>query len=154
QERDRPYSDKRLDACYDVGAARFRWSEARNRPRDSGRYRRGVGMASVMWGAGGGPPAYAHVRLNRDGSVEVLTGSQDLGTGSRTRLAQIAAEELGADVANVRTVLGDTERLPYAPNSWGSITTASVGPAVRVAAADARETLFEAAAAMMNVAPG
>jgi xanthine dehydrogenase YagR molybdenum-binding subunit len=108
-------------------------------------------MAGVVWGAGGGPPAYASVRLNRDGSVDVLTGAQDLGTGSRTIMAQLAAEELGASVQAVRTVLGDTERLPYAPNSWGSITTASVGPAVRVAAAELRGSVLEAAAAFMDV---
>ena len=68
-------------------------------------------MASLIWGAGGGPPAYATVRLNRDGTVEVLTGAQDLGTGARTVLAQIAAEVLGAKIGDVRTVLGDTERL-------------------------------------------
>ena len=111
-------------------------------------------MASQIWGAGGGPPAYATVRINRDASIEVLTGAQDLGTGSRTVLAQIAAEALGARVDDVRTVLGDTERLPYAPNSWGSITTASVGPAVRVAAIEARERLLEAAAGMLDVDPG
>src|SRR5207253_1931369 len=83
-------------------------------------------MASLTWGAGGGPPAYATVRINRDGSIEVLTGAQDLGTGARTVFAQIAAEVLGARVDDVRTVLGDTERLPFASNSWGSITTASV----------------------------
>ena len=93
------------------------------------RLRRGRGCASICWPAGGGPPAYATVRLNPDGTVDVLTGSQDLGTGARTVLAQIAAEALGASVADVRTVLGDTERLPYTGNSWGSQTTASVGPA-------------------------
>jgi xanthine dehydrogenase YagR molybdenum-binding subunit len=107
-------------------------------------------MASVTWGAGGGPPAYATVRLNRDGTVDVLTGSQDLGTGSRTILAQIAAEQIGAKIESVRTVLGDTERLPYAPNSWGSITTASVGPAVRVAAEEARRALFDAASGFLG----
>src|SRR5688572_6994232 len=107
-------------------------------------------MASVAWGAGGGPPAYATVRLNRDGTVDVLTGSQDLGTGSRTILAQIAAEQIGARVEHVRAILGDTERLPYAPNSWGSITTASVGPAVRVAAEEARRALFDAAAGFLG----
>src|SRR5439155_2992711 len=106
--------------------------------------------SSIVWGAGGGPPAYADVRLNGDGSIDVLTGSQDLGTGSRTTHAQIVAETLGARIDDVRTVLGDTERLPYAPNSWGSITTASVGPAVRVAALEARHRLLEAAAGMLD----
>ncbi|MGH7615761.1 MAG: xanthine dehydrogenase family protein molybdopterin-binding subunit [Gemmatimonadaceae bacterium] len=155
QDKSRPYSHKVLDECYTQGAERFGWAKARAASRDtSARVRRGVGMASVIWGAGGGPPAYATVRVNRDGTVEVLTGAQDLGTGARTVLAQIAAEVLGARLGDVRTVLGDTERLPYASNSWGSITTASVGPAVRAAAEEAREALFDAAAGMLDSEPG
>lgn len=179
QEKDRRYSDKKLDECYRLGAERFGWSArgARARaphadaasPRDplgsddrlrgapalapplSPRYKRGRGMSSIVWGAGGGPPAYATVRMNPDGTIEVLTGSQDLGTGARTVLAQIAAEAIGANINDVRTVLGDTERLPYTGNSWGSQTTASVGPAVRMAAEDARRKLFEAASHLLGV---
>jgi xanthine dehydrogenase YagR molybdenum-binding subunit len=163
QEKDRRYSQKKLDECYRLGAERFGWKqlaahgsrladEAR-KPQTESRYRRGMGMASVAWGAGGGPPAYASVRLNPDGAVDVLTGTQDLGTGARTVLAQIAAEALGANISDVRTVLGDTERLPYTGNSWGSQTTASVGPAVRMAAEDARAKLFDAAAQLLGVEP-
>ncbi|MCC6931028.1 MAG: xanthine dehydrogenase family protein molybdopterin-binding subunit [Gemmatimonadaceae bacterium] len=112
--------------------------------------RRGVGMAACVWGAGGGPPAYATVRLNNDASVDVLSGTQDLGTGSRTVLAQVAAESLGARLDDVRVILGDTERTPYAGNSWGSMTTASVGPAVRAAAEEARQKLLEAASEMLE----
>lgn len=151
QSKSRPYSAKHLDQCYTRGAERFGWSERESqRANNTPRLRRGFGMAACTWGAGGGPPAYATVRLNRDGTVEVLTGAQDLGTGSRTVMAQIAAETLGARIDDVRTVLGDTERLPFASNSWGSITTASVGPAVRAAAEEARDRLFEAAAAMLD----
>lgn len=181
QEKNRRYSAKRLDECYRAGAERFGWDtfsagaarRLRSRPalragfagrtaeggrapiRATGagenRYRRGRGMASVSWGAGGGPPAYAAVRVNPDGTVEVLTGSQDLGTGARTVFTQIAAEAIGADVADVSTILGDTERLPYTGNSWGSQTTASVGPAVRMAAEEARKTLLQAASALLDV---
>ena len=154
QDKNRRYSAKHLDECYTRGAERFGWSRARSQKRDeNARVRRGVGMASIVWGAGGGPPAYATVRINGDGSIEVLTGAQDLGTGARTVMAQIAAEVLGAKIEDVRTVLGDTERLPFASNSWGSITTASVGPAVRVAAEEARDALFEAAAGMLDTKP-
>ncbi|HVX42044.1 MAG TPA: xanthine dehydrogenase family protein molybdopterin-binding subunit, partial [Gemmatimonadaceae bacterium] len=154
QDKKRAYSSKRLDECYRQGAQRFGWGRARTMPRDTGsRFRRGVGMASLTWGAGGGPPAYATVRINRDGSVEVLTGAQDLGTGARTVFAQVAAEVLGASIDTVRTVLGDTERLPFASNSWGSITTASVAPAVRVAAEEARDSLYEAASGVLGAEP-
>jgi CO/xanthine dehydrogenase Mo-binding subunit len=148
QDKNRPYSDKRLDECYRLGAERFGW-KAYSAPAES-RFKRGRGMASICWGAGGGPPAYATVRMNPDGTIDVLTGSQDLGTGARTVLAQIAAEAIGANVLDVRTVLGDTERLPYTSNSWGSQTTASVGPAVRMAAEDARARLLEAASQMLD----
>jgi xanthine dehydrogenase YagR molybdenum-binding subunit len=116
------------------------------------RFRRGIGMAAQVWGAGGGPPAYALVRLESDGSASVLTGSQDLGTGSRTVFAQVAAEVLALPVAQVRTILGDTERLPYTGNSWGSMTTPSVAPAVRMAAEDALAQAREAAAQLLDVA--
>ena len=155
QEKDRDYSNKRLDACYTEGARRFGWGKARTRERPgaTSRLRRGVGMASVTWGAGGGPPAYATVRINQDGTIDVLTGAQDLGTGARTVLAQIAAEALGARIDDVRTALGDTDRSPFASNAWGSATTASVGPAVRVAAEEARDALFEAAAGLLGAKP-
>ncbi len=68
-------------------------------------------------------------------------------------LSQIAAEALGASLDSVRAIIGDTESLPYTGNSWGSMTTASVGPAARMAAEDARRQLFEAAAAMLDTTP-
>ena len=159
QEKDRPYSSNQLRECYRQGAERFGWGMARA-PRSQGReadtrteLRRGVGVAAQVWNAGGGPPAYALVKLNSDGSADVLTGTQDLGTGSRTILTQVAAESLGATLAGVRVVIGDTERTPYTGNSWGSMTTPSVAPAVRMAAEDARRQLLEAAAQMLDVAP-
>ena len=72
-------------------------------------------------------PAYAWVRINFDGTVEVITGSQDIGTGTRTVMAQIAAEELGLKPEEVTVHLGDTETGPYDPVSWGSMTISSVG---------------------------
>ena len=60
-----------------------------------GHLRRGVGMASQLWGGDGGPPAQAIAKLLPDGTAVILTGTQDIGTGTRTVLAQIAAEELG-----------------------------------------------------------
>ncbi|MGQ0537455.1 MAG: xanthine dehydrogenase family protein molybdopterin-binding subunit, partial [Gemmatimonadaceae bacterium] len=80
----------------------------------------------------------------------VLCGTQDLGTGARTVLGQIAAESLGAALNHVRVVLGDTERTPYAGNSWGSMTTPSAGPAVRMAAVEAGAKLLEAAAQFLE----
>ncbi len=150
EKKRRPFSSNTLRQCYDRGAELFDW----HAPRTShGRWKRGKGMAAQIWGAGGGPPAYAIVKINGDGSADVLTGTQDLGTGARTILAQIAAEALGARLADVRIVLGDTERTPYTGPSWGSMTTASVGPAVRAAAEDALRQLIEAASEVLDVPP-
>ena len=158
EEKDRPYSSNQLRRCYVEGAARFGWGgrgarDARREARGAGRGARGFGVASQVWPAGGGPPAYAQVRINSDGMVDVLSGTQDLGTGVRTVLAQIGAESLGAKVSHVRVVLGDTERTPYAPPSWGSMTTPSVGPAVHMAAEEARGKLLEAAGEILGCDP-
>jgi xanthine dehydrogenase YagR molybdenum-binding subunit len=152
QRANRPYTGNRLDECYAEGMRRFGWSSTVHRlPSTVSHVRRGVGVAAQTWPTGGGPPSYANVRINSDGSIDVLAGTQDLGTGARTILAQIAAEALGARLDTVRAVIGDTERLPYTGNSWGSMTTPSVGPAVRMAAEDAKTQLLEAAAQMLGV---
>lgn len=157
QKKDRPYTGNRLDECYVEGARRIGWSDWRSagspKRTVSGKphLRRGVGVAAQVWSTGGGPPSYATLRLNTDGTADVLAGSQDLGTGTRTILAQVAAEALGHELARVRAVIGDTASGPYAGNSWGSMTVASLTPAVRMAAEDARRALLEAAAGMLNV---
>jgi xanthine dehydrogenase YagR molybdenum-binding subunit len=152
--QNRPYSGNRLLDCYREGAKAFGWSDATSRkPEVGSRKRVGRGVAAQVWPTGGGPPAYALVRLNPDASVDVLAGTQDLGTGARTVLSQVAAESLGARLSDVRAIIGDTGSLPYTGNSWGSMTTASVGPAVRMAAEDARRQLFEAAATMLDATP-
>jgi xanthine dehydrogenase YagR molybdenum-binding subunit len=152
ERANREFSGNRLDECYAEGMKRFGWHSAVRRPPSAvSRVKRGIGVAAQTWPTGGGPPSYAHVRINSDGSVDVLAGTQDLGTGSRTILAQIAAEALGARFDTVRAVIGDTERLPYTGNSWGSMTTPSVGPAVRMAAEDARRQLLEAAAQLLDL---
>jgi CO/xanthine dehydrogenase Mo-binding subunit len=76
----------------------------------------------------------------------VITAMQDIGTGTRTAMAQIAAEELGLPLDRVRVELGDTARGPFATLSAGSSTTPSMGPAVRAAAADAKRQILEIAA--------
>jgi CO/xanthine dehydrogenase Mo-binding subunit len=97
------------------------------------------------------PPAYALVKINPDGTATVITGTQDIGTGTRTVLAQIAAEELGFALEKISVELGDTQTGPYAPLSAGSMTVASVGPAVRLAAHEARQQLLDVAAQVLEV---
>lgn len=160
ERANREFSGNRLDECYAEGMKRFGWPSAlrpvpsavASPPAHNSPYlRRGRGVAAQTWPTGGGPPSYATVRINSDGSVDVLAGTQDLGTGARTILAQIAAEALGARLDTVRAVIGDTERLPYTGNSWGSMTTPSVGPAVRMAAEEAKAHLLEAAAQLLDM---
>ena len=92
------------------------------------------------------PPSYAWVRVGADARVAVVTAMQDIGTGSATAMAQIAAEELGLPIDHVEVSLGDTARGPYATISAGSSTIPSMGPAVRSAAADAARQIIEIAA--------
>jgi CO/xanthine dehydrogenase Mo-binding subunit len=146
------YSDKHLIECYRIGAAEIGWPRRRKSGGIRGsapHRRRGIGMATQIWGGGGGPPAYATVHVNPDGTVVLTTGSQDIGTGTRTVLAQICADELGVELDDVQVRLGDTDN-PYGPISAGSLTTASVGPAVRIAARDAKEQLLGAAAGVLE----
>ncbi|MGE3595814.1 MAG: xanthine dehydrogenase family protein molybdopterin-binding subunit, partial [Dehalococcoidia bacterium] len=153
QQKDLPYSTPdSLRLCYERAAAAFDW-RGYQKPAAQGSKQRGIGMAAHDWGGSGYPPGYAWVNLNADGSVEVITGTQDIGTGTRTGLTQIAAEELTLPPERISLSLGDTAYGPYAPVSSGSATQATIGPAVRAAAADARQQLLEAAAAMLEVEP-
>jgi xanthine dehydrogenase YagR molybdenum-binding subunit len=146
-----PYTLKGLRESYQRGAERFGWAERDKRRTDQAVVRRGFGMASQIWGGGGGPPANAMVKLLPDGSVEVLAGVQDLGTGTKTVIAQVAAEELGLPLSAIRVVIGDTRSTPFGPGSGGSVTLASITPAVREAAYDARRQLVELAAFMLDL---
>jgi CO/xanthine dehydrogenase Mo-binding subunit len=141
----RPFSSKNLLECYT--RAQQHW-ERRGEVRASseGPWKRGVGLASQIWYGGGGPPSYAWVRVGAHGRAVVVTAMQDIGTGSATAMAQIAAEELGLPVDHVDVSLGDTARGPYASISAGSSTIPSMGPAVRAAAADAARQIIEIAA--------
>ncbi len=140
-----PFSSKNLAECYE--RAQKHWDRRLDvRARSDATWRRGVGMASQIWYGGGGPPSYAWTRVGSDGRIAVVTAMQDIGTGTRTAMAQIAAEELGVPLNRVEVALGDTARGPYATLSAGSSTTPSIGPAVRAAAADAKRQILEIAA--------
>ena len=140
----RPFSSKKLAECY--RRAEPHWERRDEvRSKGEGAWKYGVGLASQIWYGGGGPPSYAWIRIGADAHVQVVTAMQDIGTGTRTAMAQIAAEELGVPLENVRVSLGDSARGPYASISAGSSTVPSMGPAVRSAAADAKRQLLEIA---------
>ena len=135
-----------------VGAARIGWDRRRAAGADSGLIKRGLGMAQSYWGANVQTNAACEVRIFRDGSVEVLSSVQDIGTGVGTVLAQVVAEELGLRPEDVTVRIGDTE-FPDGPPSYGSMTTASITPAARNAAFQALQMLFRAVAGSLVATP-
>jgi CO/xanthine dehydrogenase Mo-binding subunit len=146
----RPFSAKNLMECYRL--AERHWARRDEvRARSEGPWRRGIGLASQIWWGGGGPPSYAWVRLGGDARATVITGMQDIGTGTRTAMAQIAAEELALPLERVEVALGDSALGPYATTSSGSATIPSMGPAVRAAAADAARQVLEIAAQRLEL---
>ncbi len=146
------YSLKRLLDCYTIGAREIGWARRRAEGSrgSSAHRRRGLGMATQIWGGGGGPPAYATVHFETDGTAVLRIGVQDIGTGTRTAVAQVCADELGLTLDQVAVRLGDTDA-PYGPGSGGSVTLASIGPAVRLAAHAARARLLQAAGGVLEV---
>jgi xanthine dehydrogenase YagR molybdenum-binding subunit len=146
-----PYSSKGLDRCYDLGAEAIGWQRRNTRPGEgNGMLRRGIGMATQIWGGAGTPGTLADLMLYPDGSVEIKCGTQDIGCGTRTHMAVVAAETLGMDPEDIAVKLGDSD-YPYAPISGGSLTTPSVAPAVRDAALKAAEHLKQMAARRLEV---
>jgi len=146
------YTLKRLLDCYAIGAKEIKWSTRRpGGTRGSSAHRkRGLGMSSQIWGGGGGPPAYASVHIETDGTAVLRVGVQDIGTGTRTAIAQVCADELGFTTDQVAVRLGDTDA-PYGPGSGGSVTLASIGPAVRLASREAKGKLLAAAGGVLEM---
>ena len=134
-----------------IGAEKIGWKDrdARRVGKDPA-IRRGVGMGAAVWYNTGGTGYRASVAIHRDGSAEVDHGLQDLGTGSRTMVAIVAAEELGLPLDRVSVRIGDTA-LPTGPESGGSTTTPSSAPTIRAAAFHARSRVGEAVAASWKV---
>ncbi len=150
-----PYSSKHLLACYDRAAELAGWANRGelNEPQKDGLLR-GMGCATQIWWGGGGPPSHATVRLDADGHAHVVTGVQDIGTGTLTGAQIVAAEELGLPLGHVRVAGGDTGPNVYGPVAGGSQTTPSVLPAVRSASAKVRKTLLQLAGDVFEIAAG
>jgi xanthine dehydrogenase YagR molybdenum-binding subunit len=144
---DKPFSSKALRQCYADGAEVFGWAR---RPIEPGSMRDG----SVLIGWGVATATYpvnrsaagARILFDSDGTVAVQSGTQDLGTGTYTVMAQLAADALKMPLHRVRFELGDSN-FPKAPVSGGSQSAASVGSAVLAAAGNAKRRLFEMALA-------
>ena len=147
EHESKPFASKLLRECYAQGANAFDWSRRTPQPRSmrDGRFLVGMGMATSTYPTNR-QAASARVRLMADGSAIAFSGTQDLGTGTYTVMAQVAAEELGLPIGRVRFELGDS-RFPKAPVSGGSQTVASVAPAVQAAAQAVRRKVIELAMA-------
>ena len=122
------------------------------RPSRPGR-RVGRGLACGEWRLGGGRGSGAWVKLNEDGTVHLIAGMSEIGSGSNTAMVQIAAEVLGVSADAVTLVSGDTETTPFDMLTAASRVTVSVGNAVQRAAADAREQLVQVAADRLEANP-
>lgn len=146
----KPYTSTGLRQCLLEGSQAFQWTEARGKPRGAGPIRRGVGMAAAMWGYNGDPRAAVVVKLTPDGSVNLNMGASDIGTGAKTIMAMVVAEELGVPLDRIQIENADTATTQYAPAAGGSQTVLVSAPAVRAAAVEIRSQLLEIAAEEMK----
>ncbi|TGE21047.1 xanthine dehydrogenase family protein molybdopterin-binding subunit [Hymenobacter metallicola] len=131
QNLKREFSSKKLRECYHEGAAKFGWEKRNPEPRSmrDGDLLVGWGMATGVWDASIQKCA-ASATFTADGHLTVLSGTNDIGTGTYTIMTQIAAQTLGLPLEAVTFKLGDTNQ-PEAPLQGGSWTAASVGNAVK-----------------------
>lgn len=140
----------KLDECIDLGAKEIGWKNREKVKRgQKNEYKaRGFGMAINMQGSG--IPlvdlAAARLKLNEDGSFNLYVGATDLGTGSDTILAQIAAEEIGVGLDKIVVYSSDTDFTPFDSGAYASSTTYVSGNAVKKAAANARSKILNMAA--------
>jgi xanthine dehydrogenase molybdenum-binding subunit len=149
-----PFSSNGLRECILAGAERIGWRQRRTANASaSGELRRGpstglrtgLGMAMATYKGGAGPSGQAEVRLSPDGRVQVAAGIVDVGQGSETILAQIAAQSLGVSPERIELIMADTAVTPPGHTVAGSSTTLTTGAAVKLAAEDARRKLVERA---------
>lgn len=145
-----------IEACLRQGAERFGWKEKYEKDPGTGRYRTGVGMAAIVHGNGyfGGFPEFTAVQLTvmPDGSILVNSALHDLGCGTVTVAAQIAAEALGADIDRVRVLEADTLRSPYDPAGTQACRVTFVcGEAVRLGAEALKEKILDRGAEILDV---
>jgi len=136
-----------------IGAELISWQRRHAPGADPGPIKRGIGVAQSLWGANVQINSSCEVRIMRDGSVEILSSVQDIGTGIGTVMAQVVAEVLGLSPEQIVVRIGDTE-FPAGPPSYGSRTTASITPPARTAAWQVLQSLLGEAALALNASPG
>ena len=145
-----------LEDCIRRGMTETNWPQQRQRQK-SGVLRRGWGMGCEMHGSSAYPgikeQGNAIVKMNEDGTVNLLTGTAGLGTGAHTALAQIVAEELGIHFEDVSVTEGDTDIVPWDIGAFASHTTFMGGRAAQIAAAEVKQQFLERAADQLEAAP-
>ncbi|MCK1624406.1 xanthine dehydrogenase family protein molybdopterin-binding subunit [Bradyrhizobium sp. 160] len=148
QSGDLPYTSKQLRECYARGAEAFGWARRNPAPRSmrDGKDLVGWGMATGVWEALQMPVA-VRIVLTSNGHAEVSCAASDIGTGTYTIMAQVAADALGLPIENISVRLADST-LPQAPVEGGSWMAASSAHAVLGAAEDIRQELARLAKAM------
>jgi len=134
------------------GAKAFEWSRRRPAGTDQGSIKRGIGMAQSQWVYIVSRATACEVRVTRDGSVEAFSSAQDIGTGTRTVLAQVVAEEFGLRAEDIGAYIGDT-RYPVGPASGGSRVTCTLTPAARNAAYRAARDVAARVALLLGARP-
>jgi xanthine dehydrogenase YagR molybdenum-binding subunit len=137
---------------FPLGAEKIGWSK-RHPTGDpaSGPIKRGLGCAGNTWAGAGSRATRANCQILPDGGVLARIGTQDIGTGTRTLVAVVAAETMGLPLTGVKAEIGDTN-YPFAPGSGGSVTVASVSATMRIACENARDELFAKVAPALGVA--
>jgi putative selenate reductase molybdopterin-binding subunit len=143
-----------LPQCLQIVEEKLHWSEKRGKGGE-GRFRRGVGVSFAMHGTAipGLDMGGASIKLNDDGSFNVLVGATDIGTGSDTVLAQIAAEVLGVRVEDIIMHSSDTDFTPFDTGAYASSTTYISGGATKKAAEQVRMQMLDVAGRMLKADP-
>ncbi len=134
------------------GAELFGWSRRKAPGSDKGPIKKGMGLAQSTWPRFVSLDSTTEVRLMRGGAVEIRSSVQDIGTGTKTVLGQVVAEELGIGVEDVTVLIGDTY-FPNGPGSGGSVVTGSITPPARNAAYKVKIELLEQVAKKLDSDP-
>lgn len=144
-----------LDKCIKLGSTAIGWKKRGDPAKKTARFRRGIGMCTLMQGSS--IPEIdmgaATLKMNEDGSFNLLVGATDLGTGSDTVLAQITAEVLGTVVEKIVVYSSDTDMTPFDVGAYASSTTYLSGQAVLDVATKVRKQILGVAAEILNKKP-
>ena len=146
-----PFSSNGLQQCLELGAEAFGWRDYQPEESPDPALKRGRGMSIMIYRGGPGSPSAAEVRVEKSGTIKLITGLMDVGEGATTVLPQMTAEILGAEYEQVEAVFADSRGTPDAPITAGSTATFSTGTAVVQAANEVRESLMEIASAGLEV---